>query len=366
MDRIVSETNCYATSLVPCQENEVPQTKGGRRWRDVDRADIRGWLGICILMGCKRLPSVRQYWMRSQPFLYCELISSIMSLERWEDILRCLHLVDNATVVKDVKNPKFDRIAKTRWLVEMFVTVSKEIYNLDREITVDECVIPYKGRYCFIRQFMPDKPVQFGIKVWLLASSKTRFVWQMEVSFGEGTGVGPHSLGYHVVERMVKGLENRGYVLVIDNFFASVNLFHELMCQGIWATGTVCKNSKNLPEGLYLKEDDVVCGSMLLRTHVHRQMGVVSWQDKKLVTLLSTAAPPWAPNTKVLRRIPGMTGQLIVPSLPMVTQYIEYMRGVDVTDQLRASYSSQLRCHKWWVKIFHQIVDQTMVNAYVT
>ena len=188
VDRIVLETNRYARAVMPSPENEEPRTKGGRSWKDVNRSDIRGWLGICILMGCKRLPGVRQYWMRSQPFLYCQLISSIMSCERWEDITRCLHLVDNSSVVRDVNDPRFDRIAKTRWLVEMFVTVSKEIYNLEREITVDECVIPYKGRYCFIRQFMPDKPARFGIKVWMLASSKSRFVWQMEVYFGERTG----------------------------------------------------------------------------------------------------------------------------------------------------------------------------------
>ena len=366
VDRIVVETNRYARALLPPMENGLPRTKGGPLWKDVDRSEIRGWLGITILMGCKRLPSVRQYWMRSQPFLYCELISSIMSLGRWEQIMRCLHLVDNNTIVRDVRDPRFDRIAKIRWLVEMFVKVSSEIYNLEREITVDECVIPYKGHYCFIRQFMPDKPVRFGIKVWLLASSKSRFVWQMEVYFGEGTGAGPHGLGYHVVERMVRGLENRGHCLVIDNFFASVNLFHELMCKGIWATGTVCRTSKNLPEGIYREPDATVRGSMVIWNHVHRQMGVVSWQDKKLVPLLSTAAAPWEPNNKVLRRIPGLTGQLVVPSSPMHRQYVEYMRGVDVADQLRGHYSSQLRCHKWWVKIFHLIVDQTMVNAYVT
>ena len=301
VDRIVLETNRYARAVLPPVDNELPRTKGGPTWKDVNRSDIRGWLGICILMGCKRLPSVRQYWMRGQPFLYCSLISSIMSLGRWEQIMRCLHLVDNNTIVRDASDPRFDRIAKTRWLVEMFVNVSRDIYYLGREITVDECVIPYKGRYCFIRQFMPDKPVRFGIKVWLLASSKSRFVWQMEVYFGEGTGAGPHGLGYHVVKRMVKGLENWGHCLVIDNFFASVNLFEELMCKGMWATGTVRRTSKNLPGGLYREPDSTIRGSMVIWNHIHRQMGVVSWQDKKLVTLLSTAAAPWEPNSKVLR-----------------------------------------------------------------
>ena len=105
---------------------------------------------------------------------------------------------------------------------------------------------------------------------------------------------------------------------------------------------------------------------MLIRTHVHRQMGVVSWQDTKLVTLLSTAAPPWALRIQVLRQKKGLRGRLILPSSPMHTQYVEYMRGVDVTDQLRGSYSCQLRCHKWWLKLFHFIVDQSLVNRYVT
>ena len=138
------------------------------------------------------------------------------------------------------------------------------------------------------------------------------------------------------------------------------------MVRGIWATGTVRRRSKNLPGGLYREPNSDIKGSMLIRTHVHRQMGVVSWQDSKLVTLISTAAPPWAPEVTVLRRIPGLRGQLLVPSSPMHVQYTEYMRGVDVTNQLRGNYSSQLRCHKWWIKLFHFVVDQTMVNAYVT
>lgn len=165
---------------------------------------------------------------------------------------------------------------------------------------------------------------------------------------------------------MVRGLEHRGHCLVVDNLFASMNLFHHLMCQGIWVTGTVRRTSKNLPAGLYREADNKVRGSMLIRMHAHRQMGVVSWQNKKLVTLLSTAAAPWQPGMNVLRRITGLKGQLVVPSSPMHTQYVEYMRGADVIDQLRGNYSSQLRCHKWWIKIFHLIVDQSMVNARVT
>lgn len=208
VDTIVHETNRYARTILPHPPPKIARTKGKCNWKDVDRSEIRGWLGICILMGCKKLPSKRHYWMHGGPFIYCKLTSQVMSLARWEQILRCLHLVDNAKVIRDVKEPRYDRIAKTRWLLDMFTNVLKAIYNLEREIIVDECVILYKGRYCFIKQFMPDKPVCFGIKVWMLASSKSRFVWRIEVYFGEGTGTREHGLGYHVVERMTAGLHH--------------------------------------------------------------------------------------------------------------------------------------------------------------
>lgn len=61
-----------------------------------------------------------------------------------------------------------------------------------------------------------------------------------------------------------------------------------------------------------------------------------------------------------------MLGQLIVPSSPMHRRYVEYMRDVDVTDELRVNYNLQLRCHRWWVKLFNFVVDQSLVNGYVT
>jgi len=100
------------------------------------------------------------------------------------------------------------------------------------------------------------------------------------------------------------------------------------------------RTSKNLPRGLYTDTNGEVRGSMLIRTYVHRQMGVANWKDKKLVTLLNTATTPWEPNVQVLRRMKGLHGQLIVPFSPMHKKYVEYMRGVDVTDQLRSNYPS--------------------------
>ena len=61
VDKIVHETNRYARTGLPHPPPKIAQTKGGCNWKDVNRSEIRGWLGICILMGCKKLPSKRHY-----------------------------------------------------------------------------------------------------------------------------------------------------------------------------------------------------------------------------------------------------------------------------------------------------------------
>lgn len=73
---------------------------------------------------------------------------------------------------------------------------------------------------------------------------------------------------------------------------------------------------------------------MVLAVHNHKQLDVVSWQDKKLVTLLSTAVDVWAPNVHVLHKILGLYGKLLIPSSVIYVAYQEFMRGVDVTDEL--------------------------------
>ena len=54
-----------------------------------------------------------------------------------------------------------------------------------------------------------------------------------------------------------------------------------------------------------------------------------------------------------------------VPTSPVLLEYTRYMRGVDVADQLRASYSSQTRSHKWWHRVFWFLMDTSIVNAYI-
>jgi hypothetical protein len=146
LDHIVIESNRYATAVLP-----NGRTKGGPNFKEINIFELRTWLDILLLMGTKRLPSLRNYWKRSETILQCQLIPRAMSVGKWEEIRRVLHLVDNRNMATNSSDPRFDPIAKTRWIIEHFNIVSRTLYNLQREITIDECVIPYKGKYAKIR-----------------------------------------------------------------------------------------------------------------------------------------------------------------------------------------------------------------------
>jgi hypothetical protein len=104
------------------------------------------------------------------------VISQVMTQKRFEAIVRCFHLVDNTTVVTNRNDPGYDKIAKVRWLVENFVATAQRHYNSECICIVDEMMIPYKGRYSPIQQYMKAKPNKWGIKAWALAKLQSRFV----------------------------------------------------------------------------------------------------------------------------------------------------------------------------------------------
>lgn len=153
------------------------QTNGRSDWTPICEEELLAWFGILILMGLKEFPHIRCYWAK-KPFYNCPVISEVMTRRRFEAIIRCVHLVNNEDVVTDKSSPEFDKIAKVRWLCESFATLSQALYNNDRVCTVDEIMVPYKGRYCNIRQYMKAKPVKFGVKVWALASSQSRYAFE--------------------------------------------------------------------------------------------------------------------------------------------------------------------------------------------
>ena len=83
VDLIVEETNRYAEQTL----------QGTEEW-STDAAEIRAYMGFMILMGINQLPEIRDYWSTNE-YLHYAPIADRISRDRFEQITRFLHFVDN-------------------------------------------------------------------------------------------------------------------------------------------------------------------------------------------------------------------------------------------------------------------------------
>jgi hypothetical protein len=139
----------------------------------------------------------------------------------------------------------------------------------------------------------------------------------------------------------------------------------ELMARGFWATGTVRKTRRGFPASLAgfpiaSKPDR---GDLVVRMHRDRAMCAIMWMDAKPMFLLSTACNPVDPNSYAGRWV-GRE-RVDFPTSPILLQYQQFMRGVDLVDQQRQEYTVQLQSHKWWHRLFMFILDSTLLNSYI-
>ena len=179
------------------------------KWTPLTTAELKAYMGFSIFMGIVKLPSIENYWRRDVQFHYSPIASKI-SRDRFRDIRRYLHFTDNTTLPTP-GTPGSDRLAKVRPLFNKInercsaaYNLGREVavdeamikyrlakvrplfnkinercsaaYNLGREVAVDEAMIKFQGRSP-LKQYLPNKPVKRGIKVWVLADIFVGGVW---------------------------------------------------------------------------------------------------------------------------------------------------------------------------------------------
>jgi hypothetical protein len=171
--RIVWVTNRYAFEIV---DDKTGQTRGGSQWILLGLEEFRAYLAICLFMGLKRLPSKWMYWLWEEPLFHCPVISQMMMRDRYEFITRCLHVANAPPHVTDTSSPTYDKLHKIRWMMDEVRDRFKAMWTPNQQLTVDEGMIMYKGKYCPIRKYMPCKPIRFGLKVWAAADALSKYL----------------------------------------------------------------------------------------------------------------------------------------------------------------------------------------------
>jgi hypothetical protein len=173
---IVHETNLFAAqSLAAANRNTTWETS-------ID--ELKAYLGFMIVMGVNRLPEVRDYWSRDEK-LHNTFIASRITRDRFEEISRYLHFVDNTTLpARD--EPGYHRLQKVLPVISEMKQRCLEAYSPHPQNSIDEAMIPFKGRSS-MKQYMPMKPVKRGFKVWVRADAVTGYFCDLDVYVGKPT-----------------------------------------------------------------------------------------------------------------------------------------------------------------------------------
>ena len=102
IQHLVTETNRYAAQCLDGSD---------KQW-STDEKEMKAYLGFRILMGIVREPEIRDYWSRNE-LLHYSPIASRISRNRFEEITRYFHLVDNSTLPQRGQ-PGFHRLQKVK------------------------------------------------------------------------------------------------------------------------------------------------------------------------------------------------------------------------------------------------------------
>jgi len=136
---ICSKTNRYATEKLrrrkhgianaTCPNDNETCTHGGIRWNPVDVGKLKAFIAIFLYMGLKKLPNIRMYWEKSKSFLYCHVLSQLISCNQFLLLSKCLHITNLASICVDHKSLAYDKVNKVRWLLNELCDCCKALWN---------------------------------------------------------------------------------------------------------------------------------------------------------------------------------------------------------------------------------------------
>jgi len=251
--------------------------------------DLNIFIAILMVSSFNKRKSQRDYWSKD-PFLSCEVVSSAMARDTFENIKSKLKYS------KSDDNNSDDKGWRVRALLTMFQKNILYFGIWRTALSIDEMMVKSYARTS-LKQFIRGKPIRFGIKFWGLCTADG-YLLNLDLYCGKNSSIGVNlgkcALGTRVVMNLLKPFFEKTaagrvpkFHLYFDNYFTNLDLMVHLHKLRLKCTGTIRENrvtekniiSKKSPRGSYVVKHDKNSG-----------MNYITAMDSKPVSIVSTAA----------------------------------------------------------------------------
>ena len=376
-ERLCTYTNLAATSM-PRHHGKMRL----QRWKPVSLKEMKMFFAISSFLGVVKIQSRKEAWSRTSIFGQ-QFLHGCMSLARFEAIVSCLHYEDSWSMGDEALKAanEHDCFWQVHGLVDHVTRQAKIYWQMGRKISVDEAVIPFKGRHKG-RCYNPSKPAKYHFKTYAMNDAGTGYQYHSYFYRGKSEAR-PAEIPATMwpVQTMVMqspDIHNAGHVLVTDNWYTQPQLAQFLKSKGIETVGTCKINSLSIvtptrPTGFpragifkakYGGKKDRGWSTVHETTIGHCAYYLTSWQDKKGVYILSTYAPSEGTCYRKVKMGRKWTEQkLRRPSV--VRHYNAGMGGTDLHDQRLSAFRSTLKSRRWQVRALTNTFQSVCMNAYI-
>ena len=222
---------------------QYPESTSSRKhdlpYTDTTAEELKVVLATTVMMGVIRKPEMTMYWSRDG-MLETPFFPKTIPRDRFLKILSNMHF--NNIDLDD----RTDRLFKIRPMLDAFNSNFKMAYTPEKSISIDESLLKFHGRLKF-RQYNPSKRSRFGLKLYHLCQSRNEmcgYTWNLKLYSGQDKD-GSMPASTKVVLDSSEDLLGKGYIMHLDNWYSSPNLFHILLQQKIHVVETVMLSRKN-------------------------------------------------------------------------------------------------------------------------
>lgn len=319
--------------------------------------ELRQLIGILMIHAHFKLPSFTMHWEACgsyMPHLWRPTFNHVMTLKRFQFLMKHLHFVDDATDLP-ASNPHRDPCFKFRWVLDDLNTKCKQYWTLGKHVSADEGLWVVHSA-CPLISFCPKPGGSYGVLARMTACAEKFFIYHIHIQDKQTRTLA------ETLECMCAGLK-AGQIIYVDRYYTTMDAVESVHRKGLGIVAT-CMDARFPPSPLQF---DIPVGAPRGTSITCNKGGIcaIKWRDNDDVKCLCNV---YGSDPVTVSRMMPDGVKRDVPCPKSMLMFGKMMQGVDRNDQLHSKFygtAMASRVKKWTVRVFLSLVDIALANAFI-